>query len=282
MAAPLDLSEQLRAVWDTRRVEQRREACVRGGSYNVVFGAMGTVIFVAYALVQADGLDGPWVPFAWVPPVLASYLVLAFWRQRLLGLARPALDWRSVLPGTALMFALFTVEGAAYNAQLLRDEFLGAGMAVGAFYVLLGLSFHDAPHTGFGSFVLAAAAALLALGVGFPFSALFGIVVVGGGMVAMGLWMLRSGRGGGDAARDPGPELAGVRDTLRRIQRHEDDLAARGRALRLLAAAVALALAGVFALGHGEPVSGAGLVATGALVAGFARWQLAREGADGP
>jgi hypothetical protein len=287
--APEDVSGALRAVWEVRQAEERRQQCL-GGWYSIVFGAMAAVIFASYGAVFAWGLpQGPWLDFLWMPPVIAAYAVLAFVTQTALGLQRPSLRWRELLPGTALMFVLFTLLGLAFGQGLVTDYAAGSTLVVGLFYVVLGAAWIREPvHASFGALQVLAAAAMLLLHTGLAVSTVWGIAGTGGGMMLLGLHTLRRMPPGAlpvpPGTPDPS-ELGQVKDTLGRLRTHDTLVAARRRAAAAYAAAALLAVGGVLALVAGQ----AGVVLF-ALAGAVAVWSRARlgyaegraEGAHGP
>lgn len=247
-----DVSGALRAVWEVRRAEEANAYCL-GAWHNIIFGAMGAVIFAAYAL--APMLGAPEVVYAWLwlPPLLAAYTALAFTTKSVLRLPRPALPWGEVAIGTGLFVALMGVLALAVVNGVLTDIAAGMSMVIGAFYVILGLVFlHRRVPALFGLAAAAGAAAIAVLGLPSPASTAYGIVAVCGGMVAMGAWMLRHPEHGAPPTRgdvDPrGSELQEVRETLAGLRGHEAAVQARERAAKTFLAAAVMALAGVAGL----------------------------------
>lgn len=281
MSRAEDVSGALRAVWEVRRAEERFAYCL-GAWNNIVFGAMATAMFTAYA--GAVVLDAPQVVFAWLwlPILLAAYTALAFKTRSVLRLPRPTLPWGEVALGTGLFVALMGVLALAVANGVLRDVAAGMSMVIGVFYVVLGLVFiRERAPALFGLAVAAGAVAVALLDLPFPASSLYG-VAVGAGMAAMGAWMLRHpGRGQHGAPAEPGdagpgaaPELAEVRETLRQLHGHDARVRAREAAAKVLLASAVLALAGVAAM-----LSGAAAMALPVFVlAGLvAAWGVLRQ-----
>lgn len=284
MRPPEDVTSALRAVWEVRRAEERRAYCL-GAWHNIVFGAMGAVIFGAYGLAGWLGATGPLLHWLWLPPMLAAYAALAFATKRALSLPRPTLPWAEVAVGTALFVGLMALLALALANGVLTSIPAGMSMVIGSFYVILGVVLlREAVPALFGAAVALGAVALVLLGGGFVEATLYGIVVTGGGMVAMGAWMLRRPeRGAPPAGEPPGdrpPELQQVREALAGIRGHEAAIAARDRAAKTFLAAAVMALAGVVGLiGGGHPAPWALLGVAGLTAAiGLARQRAARAG----
>lgn len=274
MGTPLDVGGSLRAVWEVRQAEEQRQYCL-GAWQNIIFGVMAALIFAAYGAASLLGHgSGPWMAVLWMPPVLGAYAALAFKTRTLLRLPRPSLPWREVLIGTALFLLLMALLGLAFARGVVRDIPAGMSLVIGTFYILLGLVMvrHWMP-AAFGVALAAGALGLLVANPGLAASTLYGIVAAGGGMVAMGLWMLRHPDFGAPppaAGPGPEPELEQVRETLRGLRGHEAAVRARERAGALFLGALLLAIGGVTSLSFGPSQLAAGAFFGCALIAGVA------------
>lgn len=287
MTAPEDVTGALRAVWEVRRAEEQRAFCL-GAWNNVIFGVMGMALFAAYG--AAEWLAAPPLLFRWLwlPPLLAAYTALSFATKRVLRLPRPALAWREVAIGTGLFVGLMGLLALAVFNGFLRDIAAGMSIVIGVFYVILGLVFvRERAPALFGLAVAAGAVALALLRAPFPASTVYGVVVASGGMVAMGLWMLRHPEQGAPPAAAPPPgaeggrvELEQVREVLAGIRGHEAAVEARERAAKAFLAAAVFALAGVTGFLTGShPYPWALLAIAGVTAAfGMLRQKAARTG----
>lgn len=206
---------------------------------------MVAATYAAYGTVGALGIRGGFLAWLWLPPLAGAYAGIVLATQTMLGLPRPRVVLRDMIVGSALFGCLFALLAFAGSRGLVPDSGIGAALVAGAGYVLLGLAFiRERAPVVFGALVMLGAGVLWALDAHPGWTTLFGIVFVGGMMVAIGTRLLRRTPVRRAPPGEPS-DLEAVRDTLHRLKDHDERVRSRGIAGGALTVGAVLASAAV-------------------------------------